>query len=120
MSYDNNVTFKQRVDYANEICLGGVGIWAVDLDTYDWQALSALTGKDINGGSLLTSGEDPTTLAAAYNAYTGADCYVSECVDWNTGSCKSGYSVLDYVHKGSMSVIEDPDKKLCSKGDGAI
>ncbi|OBT52519.1 hypothetical protein VE04_06299 [Pseudogymnoascus sp. 24MN13] len=120
VSYDNNVTFKQKVDYANQICLGGVGIWAIDLDTYDWQALSALTGKDINGGSLLTSGGDPTELASAYNAYTGADCYVSGCVDWNTGSCKAGYSVLDYVHSGSMGVIEDPDKNLCRRGDVSV
>ncbi|KAF8862271.1 hypothetical protein BDZ45DRAFT_723387 [Acephala macrosclerotiorum] len=65
-------------------------------------ALSALTGKSINVGPLLTSGEDPMTLVSAYNAYASADCYVS--------------SVLDYIHSGSLGVIEDPDDNLCTAG----
>ncbi|KAL4954842.1 hypothetical protein BDW69DRAFT_193734 [Aspergillus filifer] len=121
VSYDNNVTMKQKVDWANDHCLGGVMIWALDQDTYDWQALSALLGKDVDGAALLEGGSesslDAEEMAHAYNAYTGTDCYVTGCVDYNTGSCKAGYSVLDYVHRASYGVITEPDDHLCKTGD---
>ncbi|OJJ36372.1 hypothetical protein ASPWEDRAFT_108842 [Aspergillus wentii DTO 134E9] len=121
VSFDTNQTFKQKVDYANDHCLGGVMIWSNDQDTYDWQALSALLGKTVDGGSLLqgsnSNDEDAKSLVHSYNKYTGGDCYISDCVDWNRGSCKKGYSILDYVHKGSLGVISDPDDKLCKTGD---
>ncbi|GLA58752.1 hypothetical protein AtubIFM54640_008854 [Aspergillus tubingensis] len=120
VSFDTNVTFQQKIAYANEVCLGGLMIWSLDQDTYDWKALSGLLGKEIASGDLLTGGsmseETAQDLASLYSAYTGTDCYVSECVDWNTGQCKSGYSVLEYVHSASLGMIQDPDKKLCNLG----
>lgn len=32
VSYDDFPTFKMKIDYANEVCLGGVMVWAVDQD----------------------------------------------------------------------------------------
>ena len=32
VSYDDLPTFKMKIDYANEVCLGGVMVWAVDQD----------------------------------------------------------------------------------------
>ena len=121
ISYDNNVTFQQKVDFANSHCLGGVMIWAVDLDTYDWQALSGLLGESVDGASLLSggnnTGETASELAKDYSAYTGTDCYVTDCVDVGKGQCKAGYSVLEYVHGGTYGTIEAPDTKLCKTGD---
>ena len=121
VSYDNNVTMKQKVDWANDHCLGGVMVWALDQDTYDWQALTALLGKDVSDAALLEGGsENPLSAnetAHAFNQYTGTDCYVTGCVDYNTGSCKAGYSVLDYVHRASYGTITDPDDHLCKTGD---
>ncbi|KAJ5344046.1 CAZyme family GH18 [Penicillium brevicompactum] len=121
VSYDNNVTMKQKVDWANDHCLGGVMIWALDQDTYDWQALTALLNKDVSSASLLEGGSENSlsakALAHAYNQYTGTDCYVTGCVDYNSGSCKAGYSVLDYVHRASYGTITDPDDHLCKTGD---
>jgi hypothetical protein len=120
VSFDTNTTFQQKVDYANEVCLGGIMIWSLDQDTYDWQALGGLLGKDVASGDLLTGGSmsntTATELATLYSAYTGSDCYITECKDWNTGQCKTGYSVLDYVHSGSLGMSEDPDTKLCKTG----
>jgi hypothetical protein len=116
VSYDTKQTFKTKVDYANEICLGGIMIWSVDQDTFDWEAMTALLDKDVSSDSLLSSDSDPKELANMYSAYTGTSCYISECVSGNNGQCKSGYSVLDYVHSGSKGMIEDPDDKLCRKG----
>lgn len=121
VSYDNNVTMKQKIDWANDHCLGGVMIWALDQDTYDWQALTALLGKPVDGAALLEGGSESSLNAAemahAYNAFTGTDCYVTGCVDYNTGSCKAGYSVLEYVHRASYGVITQPDDHLCKTGD---
>jgi hypothetical protein len=68
----------------------------------------------LKGGSLSTL--DTEELVHAYSAYTGSECYVTSRVDWNTGQCKTGYSVLDYVHSGSLGLIEDPDDNLCTVG----
>lgn len=120
VSFDTNVTFQQKIKYANDVCLGGLMIWSLDQDTYDWQALSGLLNKEVASGDLLTGGsmsdETAKDLATLYSAYTGTDCYVSDCVDVNKGQCKSGYSVLEYVHSASLGMIEDPDKNLCKVG----
>nr|WBV74231.1 putative chitinase [Pestalotiopsis kenyana] len=121
VSFDNEQTFQQKVDFANDHCLGGVMIWAVDQDTYDWQGLSALLGESVDGAALLEGGSesemDKEELSTVYSAYTGADCYVTGCFDTGKGQCKTGYSVLDYVHGGDYGVITRPDDDLCKVGD---
>lgn len=117
ISFDTNVTFQQKVSFANDHCLGGVMIWAVDQDTYDWQALGALLGESVSGADVLVGGGSDKELATAYSAYTGEDCYVTGCFDNGKGQCKSGYSVLEYVHDGAYGVIQDPDGDLCESGD---
>ncbi|KAH6655949.1 hypothetical protein BKA67DRAFT_675964 [Truncatella angustata] len=121
VSFDTNQTFQQKIDFANDHCLGGIMIWAVDQDTYDWQALSALLDDDVNGDSLLTGGSETTStkkeLATAYSAYTGADCYVTDCFASGKGQCQTDYSVLEYVHDGSYGVIENLDDDICDEGD---
>lgn len=42
VSYDDKDTFQQKIKYANGQGLGGLLIWAVDLDTDDLQALQAV------------------------------------------------------------------------------
>uniref|UniRef100_A0A093VIR1 chitinase n=2 Tax=Talaromyces marneffei PM1 TaxID=1077442 RepID=A0A093VIR1_TALMA len=119
ISFDNAQTFQQKVDYANSVCLGGAMIWAVDQDTYDWKALSGLLGQAVDGNDLLNGGSllesQKKSLVSELSAYTGADCYISDCVDINTGQCKSGYSVLDYVHSasGNGAALQNPDSKQC-------
>lgn len=121
VSYDSNVTMEQKVDWGIDHCLGGVMIWALDQNTYDWQALTALLGTDVHGAALLDgvseSSLNAAELAHAYNAYTGAECYASGCVNYSTGSRKAAYSVLSYIHRASYGVITDPDEYLCTTGD---
>lgn len=119
VSFDTRETFQLKVDYANSVCLGGVMIWALDQDTYDWQALSGLLGRNVSGNGLdggPGSNADSEELSHIYSAYTGQSCYITECVDWDTGQCKDGYSVLNYVHSGSLGMIQDPDDELCKRG----
>lgn len=121
VSFDTNVTFQQKVEYANTKCLGGLMIWSVDQDTYDWQALSGLLGKSVASNNLLSGGtlgdSDKKDLSRIYSAFTGTDCYVSECFYWNSGWCETGYSTLDYVHQGLYGIIADPDTMTCATGE---
>jgi chitinase len=38
VSFDNDVTFKQKADWANSVGLGGAMIWASDLGSYHTRA----------------------------------------------------------------------------------
>ncbi|KAK0612209.1 glycoside hydrolase superfamily [Immersiella caudata] len=46
VSWDDTVTLKMKVDYANQRCLGGVMVWAVDLDDGTLIRSLADTGRD--------------------------------------------------------------------------
>ena len=116
ISYDSEESFEAKIKYANEVCLGGIMIWSVDQDTFDWEAMTNLLGKDVTSDSLLSGNSDAKELANMYSAYTGTSCYISDCVGPNKGQCKDNYSVLDYVHSGSKGMIDDPDDKLCKTG----
>ena len=125
VSYDDARTFKQKVKFAKEKCLGGLMIWAIDQDTYDYRALEGLLGGKIAGG-LMDGGEltedEKEELANDFNRFTGEDCYVSECVTESNGAatCKPGYNVLEFVHHpvGKLSItekecVEDSWRLIC-------
>lgn len=42
VSYDDFDTFQQKIEFANDLGLGGLLIWAIDLDTPQLGALSAV------------------------------------------------------------------------------
>ncbi|KAJ4152982.1 hypothetical protein LMH87_009497 [Akanthomyces muscarius] len=57
ISFDDQETFKAKIDYANKVGLSGLMIWAIDLDDGDLSALSAVTGRNVgqnNGKFTLT------------------------------------------------------------------
>lgn len=33
ISFDNERTFRLKIDYANEHCIGGTAVWAIDYDS---------------------------------------------------------------------------------------
>ncbi|KAL4958708.1 uncharacterized protein BDV14DRAFT_194358 [Aspergillus stella-maris] len=45
IAYDDRDTFKQKLEWANSVGFSGSLIWASDLDSYDFDAHKALTGK---------------------------------------------------------------------------
>lgn len=45
VSFDNKETFKQKVDWADSVGLGGVMIWSIDQDDNDFSALTGLLGR---------------------------------------------------------------------------
>lgn len=50
VSYDDKKTFAQKVKWADSVGLGGLMIWAMDLDDADFTALSGLTGNPVSKG----------------------------------------------------------------------
>ena len=58
VSYDDAVTFAAKIDYANKLGLGGLMIWAVDLDDAKQQALKVVAG----GADGLGAVDNPFTL----------------------------------------------------------
>ncbi|KZF20249.1 glycoside hydrolase family 18 protein [Xylona heveae TC161] len=75
VSYDNADTLKQKMDYANGKCLGGVMIWAASTDDASGTAIKALTGA---------AGRNTFTEAALFNWPKKP---IGQCV-W--GDCDAG------------------------------
>ncbi len=79
VSYDNEQTLKQKMDYANSRCLGGVLIWAASTD--DAQGTAIQTLSKVSGRSALSR----KALAKAPGGGVG-QCVWGECAS----SCPSG------------------------------
>lgn len=84
VSYDDTKTFKQKVDWANNIGLGGLMIWAVDLDDNDFSALTGLVGKS------LPSFKDQlkktlVTDAGKWASQNGQKCIMTDCLLYADG-----------------------------------
>ncbi|KAI1840789.1 hypothetical protein JX266_012996 [Neoarthrinium moseri] len=99
ISYDDADTFKQKIEWADNIGFSGALIWASDLDDYSFTAHAALLGKDVdevyNGLSIRTmTNNQQNTLEV--NAYLTEDCYKS-----NTGFCNVGDEEVGYDRDGS-------------------
>ncbi|KAF4332668.1 bacteriodes thetaiotaomicron symbiotic chitinase [Fusarium beomiforme] len=78
VSYDDKVTFQQKVKWADSVGLGGLMIWAIDLDDNDFTALSGLIGKSVkNGINKLPSISDRD--GKSWSSESGQDCYVTSC-----------------------------------------
>ncbi|CAG8150355.1 unnamed protein product [Penicillium salamii] len=105
ISYDNETTFKQKLDWASEVGIGGSLIWASDQDDYSWTAHKALLG-DTNvtkaqaklvSRSVVSSSssakKDATSNGLNQNCEKG-----SECVDLGNPqvTCGSGYKLVGY------------------------
>ncbi|KAI5203118.1 glycoside hydrolase, partial [Aureobasidium subglaciale] len=80
ISYDDKETFKQKVDFADDKQLGGLMIWAVDLDDDDFTALSGLVGKSLpNMKTQLKKVE--LTDQGHWSSQNGQKCIMSDCED---------------------------------------
>lgn len=94
--------------------LGGLLIWAIDLDTDDLDALKAvLYPKEL--GSMKNSTSD----ASYWQSATTADCYVTKC----GGSCTAAEIAVTTQHCGSWDIWTggsyDDDSTLCCPLSGA-
>ncbi|KAH8588883.1 hypothetical protein B0O99DRAFT_664813 [Bisporella sp. PMI_857] len=82
ISFDDQETFQAKIKFANNLGLGGLLIWAVDLDTPQLDALSGV----IYPKRLGEIGAEASTVDRYKDASEG-DCRVTEC---GTSSCRAG------------------------------
>ena len=108
VSYDDEDTFQQKIKYANEVGLGGLLIWAIDLDTDDLLALQAvLYPKSLNA---LDKGEEDKS---DFEDATMGDCGVTKC----GGSCGPGEVTITHQPCGGAKAVtrhsKEDDSALC-------
>ena len=111
VSYDDGDTFKQKIDYANEIGRGGLLIWSIDQDTTDLKALSALVApKNL---MLLAQAAKDADNAAYWQGATEPDCYVTGC----GGICNPGFVQITTQPCGDATFLvrhsTEADSALC-------
>ncbi|KAL8350543.1 hypothetical protein RB598_005715 [Gaeumannomyces tritici] len=113
ISYDDEETFQAKIKWANEIGLGGMLIWAVDQDTDELEALSALLKP-----KTLKQFQKAGGNAAYWADATVPSCYVTSC----GGKCKAGFVKVTTQPCGSsdwkFQATED-DSQLCCPIQGA-
>ncbi|KAL6910196.1 glycosyl hydrolases family 18 domain-containing protein [Trichoderma evansii] len=51
ISFDDNITFQAKIDYASKMGLSGLMVWAVDLDDSKLDALRAVSGSSVATGA---------------------------------------------------------------------
>ncbi|PLB55790.1 putative class V chitinase [Aspergillus steynii IBT 23096] len=89
VSFDDGVTMMQKMKAANELCLAGIMIWALDMDNDDGDAMSDVMGIGKANGvtsAQAASFKDQYEIAAEGNA-VASSCYWSLCGE----SCKNSY-----------------------------
>lgn len=93
VSYDDKETFKQKVDWANKVGLGGLMIWAVDLDDNEFSALTGLVGKSLRSfkAQLALTQITDTGHWASQN---GQKCVMTDCDEFARGPTdRTGYAM---------------------------
>lgn len=108
VSYDDEDTFKQKIEFANKLGLGGVLIWSIDQDTEDLKALQAvLAPKGLK--QFQKDAEDKDYWKDA----TAEDCYVSDCGQ----TCKVGFAAVTHQPCGDAKPVTrhstKKDSNLC-------
>jgi hypothetical protein len=86
VSYDDGDTFKQKRDFANSRCLGGLMVWA--MDQVDQTANNGFGGAAAAAGASVSSSQQADADQSSMDTLAGLKCYVSDC---NAG-CKAGTS----------------------------
>lgn len=122
ISYDDAQSFHDKLVGLSKHCLSGLMIWAIDQDTSEYDALSALLG-DYSGLELEGADSDSKEkLHDLFGQFNGQDCFVTpRCTDGSDKEqgdqqvCPAGYMTVDTAH--------DPEQKFphkrygdCAKG----
>ncbi|KAI0436524.1 carbohydrate-binding module family 18 [Xylaria telfairii] len=108
VSYDDEDTFKAKIDFANKLGLGGLLIWSIDQDTQKLDALKAVLG---NKG--IDAFKNTAKDTAYWQGIAAADCYVTDC----GGKCKAGFLPIETQPCGSATPVfrhsSKDDSTLC-------
>jgi hypothetical protein len=117
VSYDDGETIQMKMAEANKLCLGGVLIWAVDLDDSSHTSSNNLLGIGTANGVSPTDAQTFRNQKEATDraASIAKSCYWTFC----GGSCEKGYTSQAYakgqvpnIH-GDESCTDDTVRTLC-------
>jgi GH18 family chitinase len=107
ISYDDSESFADKTAFLVSRCLRGWAVWSLDLDTQDYQGLTALVGERAMLDAFIEDQLNPDErkrLVHDLAAYTGQECFVSTgCTDGanNNGppaTCPAGYMSVETGH----------------------
>ncbi|OKL55264.1 hypothetical protein UA08_09465 [Talaromyces atroroseus] len=84
VSYDDGDTFKQKRDFANSRCLGGLMVWAVD--QVSQTADNGFGGSAAAAGTSVTPSQQADADQSSKDSLAGLTCYVADCGQ----TCKPG------------------------------
>lgn len=106
ISYDDSDTFAEKTRFLHRRCLRGFAVWSLDLDTSDWQGLTAIVGEAAMVHGFVDdqlSPDDRKHLVDDLAAYTGQNCYVTQSCNDGTStnplaSCGPGYMSVETGH----------------------
>ncbi|BCR84335.1 uncharacterized protein ACHE_11737S [Aspergillus chevalieri] len=106
VSYDDAKTFKQKLDWANGIGMGGSLIWASDTDNSQYSAMSEFTGKRVFHPDLASKALQQSELTIVRNhvGENGQDCeMMKDCVDPDIVRCPNGHKKMGWDKAGCKS-----------------
>ncbi|CZT13600.1 uncharacterized protein RCO7_10835 [Rhynchosporium graminicola] len=125
ISYDDPDTFKQKVEWANSVGLGGSLIWASDTDDAEYTAHSGLIGKAV--GTLEHAditlsqhaiAEDAGAIAQNLIGQNGQSCTIQDTCRYQDefprlGLCPGGQTFVG----GNQSVVQAPQHQNHAFGE---
>ncbi|KAL3453554.1 hypothetical protein BJX65DRAFT_302452 [Aspergillus insuetus] len=88
VSYDDYDTFQQKIEFANSLGLGGLLIWAIDLDTPQLDALAAVLAPKRLGSKGQTA-----DAAGEWETVQEGSCYSVRCGE--PKRCRAGYVAIE-------------------------
>ncbi|KAL2785261.1 hypothetical protein BJX66DRAFT_329388 [Aspergillus keveii] len=117
VSYDDGETIQMKIAEANKLCLGGVLIWAVDLDDLDHTSSNDILGigpaNGVSPADAETFREQKESIERA--AAIANSCYWTFCGD----DCVEGFTSHAYAKgqvpniEGDVSCMDDTVRTLC-------
>ncbi|RMY88306.1 hypothetical protein D0864_06671, partial [Hortaea werneckii] len=130
ISYDDEKTFRQKIDWANSMGFGGALIWASDLDDDQYSAHAALIGREVRSSAQLQLVDKalsaPQSVIQNLAGSNGQDCFkhTGKCVDLDdddamAAACGSGYTVVGWDDAGCGTKKCHCGKPICCPVDRA-
>lgn len=103
VSYDDAETYELKKNFANNLCLGGTMVWALDQEDKD----SRESSKDLTGNDLKFPGELGEGSAAFYQNRAaafhlaqdyGLAMFWTACQPYDIPKCPIGFKAFAYGH----------------------
>ncbi|RDW80990.1 hypothetical protein BP5796_05688 [Coleophoma crateriformis] len=98
VSYDNNITYQLKRNYANILGLGGLMVWAIDQQSQDAAGITNFMPY----GTPLTANQTSAANGLTANVDGQRSCYVTDCD--NNSKCYPGYTAMTQMN-GQIAIL---------------